>query len=52
MTLNCVSKKLLKVSFDLGRLEVTTLNDHVSIPNPLKIEFLPATDEDALQNYH
>lgn len=42
-------KKITQGQFDLGRLEVTTLNDHVSIPNPLKIEFLPATDEDALQ---
>lgn len=42
-------KKITQGQFDLGRLEITTLNDHVSIPNPLKIEFLPATDEDALQ---
>lgn len=42
-------KKITQGQFDLGRLEIATLNDHVSIPNPLKIEFLPATDEDALQ---
>ncbi len=42
-------KKITQGQFDLGRLEIATLNDQVSIPNPLKIEFLPATDEDALQ---
>ena len=42
-------KKITQGQFDLGRLEIATLNDQVSVPNPLKIEFLPATDEDALQ---
>jgi EAL domain-containing protein (putative c-di-GMP-specific phosphodiesterase class I)/PAS domain-containing protein len=42
-------KKITQGQFDLGRIEIATLNDQVSVPNPLKIEFLPATDEDALQ---
>ncbi len=42
-------KKLTQGQFDFGRFDITTLNDHVSIPNPLKIEFLPSTDEDTLQ---
>ena len=42
-------KKINQGQFDLGRFEMTTLNTQVSLPNPLKIEFLPSTDEDALQ---
>ncbi|OAL81555.1 diguanylate phosphodiesterase [Acinetobacter sp. SFB] len=42
-------KKITQGQVDLGRLEIVTLNDQVSVPNPLKIEFLPATDEDTLQ---
>lgn len=43
-------KKISQGQFDLGRFEVNTVNSQVSIPNPLKIEFLPSQDEDdALQ---
>jgi len=43
-------KKISQGQFDLGRFEINSLNDQVSIPNPLKIEFLPSTDEeDAVQ---
>lgn len=43
-------KKISQGQFDLGRFEINSLNNQVSIPNPLKIEFLPSTDEeDALQ---
>ena len=42
-------KKITQGQFDFGRFDITTLNNHVAIPNPLKIEFLPSTDEDALQ---
>ncbi|MFV0467885.1 MAG: hypothetical protein ACK5MK_03035, partial [Dysgonomonas sp.] len=41
-------KKISQGQFDQGRLDLTTLNSHVKI-NPLKIEFLPASDDDALQ---
>lgn len=43
-------KKISQGQFDLGHFEINSLNNQVSIPNPLKIEFLPSTDEeDALQ---
>lgn len=43
-------KKISQGQFDLGRFEINSLNDQVCIPNPLKIEFLPATnEEDAVQ---
>ncbi|SCC71990.1 EAL domain, c-di-GMP-specific phosphodiesterase class I (or its enzymatically inactive variant) [Acinetobacter albensis] len=41
--------KLRFKKINQGRFEMTTLNTQVSLPNPLKIEFLPSTDEDALQ---
>ena len=41
-------KKISQGQFDQARLEITTLNDHVKL-NPLKIEFLPASEDDALQ---
>ena len=43
-------KKISQGQFDLGRFEINSLNNQISIPNPLKIEFLPSTDEeDAVQ---
>ena len=41
-------KKISQGQFDQGRFELTTLNQHVKC-NPLKIEFLAAAEDDALQ---
>ena len=43
-------KKISQGQFDLGQVEIHSLNPHVSASNPLKLEFLPSTDEeDAVQ---
>lgn len=42
-------KKVSQGQFDFGRFDMITLNDQVSIINPLKLEFLASTDEDTLQ---
>ena len=42
-------KKLSQGQFDLGRFELDSQNTQVSTQNPLKIEFIPATEDDALQ---
>ncbi|MFZ0024226.1 EAL domain-containing protein [Acinetobacter sp.] len=43
-------KKIYQGQFDLGRVEIESLNPHVSASNPLKLEFLPSTaEEDAVQ---
>ncbi|WP_411684441.1 EAL domain-containing protein [Acinetobacter indicus] len=42
-------KKVSQGQFDLGRFSYSSLNSHVAAQNPLQLEFLPATDEDALQ---
>jgi len=43
-------KKISQGQFDLGRVEIQSLNPHVSASNPLKLEFLPSTaEEDAVQ---
>ena len=43
-------KKISQGQFDLGHFEINSLNNQISIPNPLKIEFLPSTEEeDAVQ---
>jgi len=50
MILKRVSKKISQGQFDLGRVEIQSLNPHVSASNPLKLEFLPSTaEEDAVQ---
>lgn len=41
-------KKISQGQLDQGRFELTTLNSHVQT-NPLKIEFLAAVEDDALQ---
>ncbi|MGD9698445.1 EAL domain-containing protein [Acinetobacter sp.] len=43
-------KKISQGQFDLGRFEINSLNHQISVPNPLKVEFLPSTnEEDAVQ---
>lgn len=42
-------KKISQGQFDLGPIEVDTLNTNAKSKNPLKIEFLAAPEDDALQ---
>ncbi|OTG90943.1 EAL domain-containing protein [Acinetobacter sp. ANC 3813] len=42
-------KKINQGQFDFGKFELNSLNNHVTAQNPLKIEFIPATEDDALQ---
>lgn len=42
-------KKVTQGQFEFGRFEIDTLNDTAKGENPLKIEFLPSSDEDAVQ---
>lgn len=43
-------KKISQGQFDLGRVEIQSLNPQVSASGPLKLEFLPSTsEEDAVQ---
>lgn len=42
-------KKMTQGQFELGGFDLTTLNDQVTSPSPLKIEFLPSSSEDTLQ---
>lgn len=50
--LNDFKQRLKKISqgqFDLGGIQVQCQNPALSQANPLKIEFLPSTEEDAIQ---
>ncbi|AXY56385.1 EAL domain-containing protein [Acinetobacter chinensis] len=42
-------KKISQGQFDLGRFDISTANELVASHNPLKLEFLPSSDDDALQ---
>jgi EAL domain-containing protein (putative c-di-GMP-specific phosphodiesterase class I)/PAS domain-containing protein len=42
-------KKISQGQFDLGAFEVATLNNNAQTKNPLKVEFLAAPEDDALQ---
>lgn len=42
-------KKVSQGQFDLARFEIDTLNANAQSENPLKIEFLPSDEEDAIQ---
>ena len=42
-------KKISQGQFDLGAFEVATLNSNAQTQNPLKVEFLAAPEDDALQ---
>ena len=42
-------KKISQGQFDFGRFEIETLNVNAQSSNPLKLEFLAAQEEDALQ---
>ncbi|MEG0482702.1 MAG: EAL domain-containing protein [Acinetobacter sp.] len=42
-------KKISQGQFDLARFEIDTLNSNAKSENPLKIEFLPSNEEDAIQ---
>lgn len=42
-------KKVTQGQFDFGRFEIETLNDAAAKQNPLRIEFLPSSEEDAVQ---
>ncbi|WP_296280056.1 EAL domain-containing protein [uncultured Acinetobacter sp.] len=42
-------KKVSQGQFDLARFEIDTLNANAKSENPLKIEFLPSDEEDAIQ---
>lgn len=42
-------KKITQGQFDFGRFELSSLNSHITVQNPLKIEFMPASEDDALQ---
>lgn len=42
-------KKVTQGQFEFGRFELDTLNDTATSENPLKIEFLPSSEEDAVQ---
>lgn len=42
-------KKVTQGQFEFGRFEIETLNDTAGNQNPLKIEFLPSSEEDAVQ---
>ena len=42
-------KKVSQGQFDLARFEIDTLNSNAKSENPLKIEFLPSDEEDAIQ---
>ncbi len=42
-------KKVTQGQFELGRFEIDTLNTAANNQNPLKIEFLPSSEEDAVQ---
>ncbi|QCO21720.1 EAL domain-containing protein [Acinetobacter cumulans] len=42
-------KKISQGQFDFGRFELDSQNSKLSTKNPLKIEFIPAAEDDALQ---
>lgn len=42
-------KKVTQGQFEFGRFEIDTLNDAAKSQSPLKIEFLPSSEEDAVQ---
>ncbi|OTG83565.1 EAL domain-containing protein [Acinetobacter sp. ANC 4648] len=42
-------KKVSQGQFELARFEIDTLNQHAQSENPLKIEFLPGSEDDAIQ---
>lgn len=42
-------KKISQGQFELARFEIDTLNSNAKSENPLKIEFLPSDEEDAIQ---
>ncbi|OTG65893.1 EAL domain-containing protein [Acinetobacter silvestris] len=42
-------KKVSQGQFELARFEIDTFNHHAQSENPLKIEFLPASEDDAIQ---
>ena len=42
-------KKISQGQFDLGGLNIHSLNSTVTVANPLRIEFLPSTEDDAVQ---
>lgn len=42
-------KKISQGQFEFGRFEIDTLNTNARSSNPLKLEFLPAQEEDAVQ---
>ncbi len=42
-------KKIAQGQFDLGRFEIDTQNPQAQNENPLKLEFLPSEEEDAVQ---
>ncbi|KYQ72031.1 sensor domain-containing phosphodiesterase [Acinetobacter pragensis] len=42
-------KKINQGQLDFSRFELNSLNSHITIQNPLKIEFIPAAEDDALQ---
>jgi EAL domain-containing protein (putative c-di-GMP-specific phosphodiesterase class I)/PAS domain-containing protein len=42
-------KKINQGQFDFGRFELHSLNSRSTVKNPLKIEFIPAAEDDALQ---
>ncbi len=42
-------KKISQGQFDLARFEINTLNENAKTENPLKIEFLPYSEEDSIQ---
>lgn len=42
-------KKVTQGQFDLGALDITSQNEQITVPNPLKVEFSPSTEEDAIQ---
>lgn len=42
-------KKVTQGQFEFGRFEIDTLNDIAKSENPLKIEFLPSSEEDVVQ---
>ncbi len=42
-------KRISQGQFELARFEIDTLNKNAKSQNPLKIEFLPSTEDDAVQ---
>jgi EAL domain-containing protein (putative c-di-GMP-specific phosphodiesterase class I)/PAS domain-containing protein len=42
-------KKISQGQFDLGGLSIHSLNSAVTAANPLRVEFLPSTEDDAVQ---